>query len=64
MALTRTPSRVRALLAGTALAALAATGAVVLPHVAGATPGQQVTLTATYTSGTTQYTSNATLTVK
>jgi trimeric autotransporter adhesin len=30
----------------------------------GATPGQQVTLTATYTSGTTQYTSNATLTVK
>lgn len=40
MALTRTPSRVRSLLAGVALAGLAATAAVVLPHVAGATPGQ------------------------
>lgn len=40
MALTRTPSRVRSLLAGVALAGLAATAAVVLPHVAGASPGQ------------------------
>jgi cell wall-associated NlpC family hydrolase len=40
VALTRTPRRVRPLLAGIALAALAATAAVVLPHVAGATPGQ------------------------
>jgi len=40
VALTRTPSRVRSLLAGVALAALVGAGAVVLPHVAGATPGQ------------------------
>jgi peptidoglycan DL-endopeptidase CwlO len=40
VALTRTPSRVRSLVAGAAVAALIATGAVVLPHVAGATPGQ------------------------
>ena len=40
MALTRTPSRVRSLLAGAALAALIGAGAVVLPHIAGATPGQ------------------------
>ena len=40
MALTRTRSRVRSLLAGAVLAALAATGAVALPHVVGATPGQ------------------------
>jgi peptidoglycan DL-endopeptidase CwlO len=40
VALTRTPSRVRSLLAGIAVAALIATGALVLPHVAGASPGQ------------------------
>jgi cell wall-associated NlpC family hydrolase len=40
VALTRVPSRVRSLLAGAALAALVGTGAVVLPHMAGATPGQ------------------------
>jgi peptidoglycan DL-endopeptidase CwlO len=40
VALTRIPSRVRSLLAGAALAALIGAGAVVLPHVAGATPGQ------------------------
>jgi cell wall-associated NlpC family hydrolase len=40
VALTRTPIRVRSLLAGVALAGLAATAAVVLPHVAGATPAQ------------------------
>jgi peptidoglycan DL-endopeptidase CwlO len=40
VALTRVPSRVRSLLAGAALAALIGAGAVVLPHVAGATPGQ------------------------
>jgi cell wall-associated NlpC family hydrolase len=40
VALTRSPRRVRSLLAGIAFAGLAATAAVVLPHVAGATPGQ------------------------
>jgi cell wall-associated NlpC family hydrolase/outer membrane murein-binding lipoprotein Lpp len=40
VALSRIPSRVRSLLAGAALAALIGAGAVVLPHVAGATPGQ------------------------
>ena len=40
MALTRTPSRVRSLLTGAALAALVGAGALVVPHVAGATPGQ------------------------
>ena len=40
MALSRIPSRVRSLLAGAALAALIGAGAVVLPHVASATPGQ------------------------
>jgi cell wall-associated NlpC family hydrolase len=39
VALNRIPSRVRSLLAGAALAALIGAGAVVLPHVAGATPG-------------------------
>jgi peptidoglycan DL-endopeptidase CwlO len=36
----RTPSRIRSLLAGAVLAALIGAGAVVLPHVAGASPGQ------------------------
>ena len=40
MAFTRTPRRVRSLLAGIALTALIGAGAVVLPYVAGATPGQ------------------------
>jgi len=40
VALTRIRSHVRPLLTGVALAALVGAGAVVLPHVAGATPGQ------------------------
>jgi cell wall-associated NlpC family hydrolase len=40
VALSRIPSRVRSLLVGAALAALIGAGAVVLPHVAGASPGQ------------------------
>jgi cell wall-associated NlpC family hydrolase len=40
VASTRTPRRVRSILAGVALAALVGAGAVVLPHVAGASPGQ------------------------
>jgi peptidoglycan DL-endopeptidase CwlO len=40
VALTRTPSRVRSLLTGAALAALVGAGALVVPHVAGAAPGQ------------------------
>ena len=40
MALTRTPTRVRSLLAGAPLAALIGTAAVVVPQVAGATPRQ------------------------
>ena len=40
MAFTRTPRHLRSLLAGVALAALVGAGAVVVPHVAGATPGQ------------------------
>ncbi len=40
MAFTRTPRHIRSLLAGVALAALIGAGAVVLPYVAGATPGQ------------------------
>ena len=40
MAFTRTTRRVRSLLTGVALAALIGTGAVVLPYVAGAAPGQ------------------------
>ena len=40
MAFTRTPRRVRSFLTVTALAALIGAGAAVLPHVAGATPGQ------------------------
>jgi peptidoglycan DL-endopeptidase CwlO len=40
VALTRTRIRIRSILAGVALAALVGAGAVVLPHVAGATPGQ------------------------
>jgi len=39
VALTRTPSRVRSLLTGAALAALVGAGALVVPHVAGAAPG-------------------------
>jgi cell wall-associated NlpC family hydrolase/outer membrane murein-binding lipoprotein Lpp len=40
VAFTRTTRRVRSLLTGVALAALIGAGAVVLPHVAGAAPGQ------------------------
>jgi cell wall-associated NlpC family hydrolase/outer membrane murein-binding lipoprotein Lpp len=40
VAFTRTPRRVRSLLAGVALTTLIGAGAVVLPYVAGATPGQ------------------------
>jgi cell wall-associated NlpC family hydrolase len=40
VAFTRTPRHVRSLLAGVALAALIGSGAVVLPHVVGATPAQ------------------------
>jgi peptidoglycan DL-endopeptidase CwlO len=40
VALTRTRSHVRSLLVGTALTALVGAGAIVLPHVAGAAPGQ------------------------
>ena len=40
MAFTRTPRHVRSLLVGVALAALVGAGAVVLPHVVGATPGR------------------------
>jgi peptidoglycan DL-endopeptidase CwlO len=40
VAITRTPRHVRSLLAGVALAALIGAGALVLPHVAGAAPGQ------------------------